>query len=87
MPLKPCLDCGALSNGPCCPDHRRLVGRARQALRETTTERGYGPAHRAARARIVPAAVGTDCPICGKVMRAVEDIDLDHTDPLSRFAR
>lgn len=48
------------SDGARCPTHRR----AHQRRRPTATQRGYGPAHRAARAELrdtLPALCGYGC--------------------------
>ena len=50
---RPCLTCGTPTTGTYCPTHRK-----------TTTQRGYGTAHRQARtqlARTLPALCGYGC--------------------------
>lgn len=53
--------------------------------RGTTTARGLGHTHQTTRARLLPAALGTPCPIqgprCTKVMTDPRRMDLDHTLP------
>jgi hypothetical protein len=48
--------------------------------RSSTTERGYGAEHRAARRRLLPGAYGQLCPRCGHPMMPGQALDLDHTD-------
>jgi len=57
------------------PMHRR---RAR-----TTTARGYGWQHQKQRARLLPLAYGTSCPICLEIMYPWQQLDLHHSTPLS----
>jgi hypothetical protein len=35
------------------------------------------------RRKLLPLAIGTDCPVCGEVMLADEALDLDHSVPLA----
>ena len=73
--LRACAVCGTPSTGTRCPAH---------AIRRTTTARGYGRRlHRRIRAALLPAAIGTPCPICGVTMRADQPLELDHSEPLS----
>lgn len=53
MPLRPCIECGTISDQTRCPAHRR----------GTTTQRGYDAQHKAERATWVPivAAGGVTC--------------------------
>jgi 5-methylcytosine-specific restriction endonuclease McrA len=51
------------------------------AAAPTTTQRGLGWAHQVARRRLLLAAYGQPCPICGRVMRPDQALDLDHTIP------
>jgi hypothetical protein len=44
----------------------------------TTTQRGYGWQHQQRRAALLPVALGTPCPICGRVMLAGQALDLHH---------
>ncbi|WP_041253567.1 hypothetical protein [Frankia sp. EAN1pec] len=48
--------------------------------RGTTTERGYGYAHRRERARRLPSAWGTPCTRCGQALVRGQEIHLDHTE-------
>jgi hypothetical protein len=50
---------------------------------QSTTERGYGHAHQRQRARLLPHAVGTMCPLCGLPMLEGQALDLDHSRPRS----
>lgn len=89
MARRLCLDCGALCDSTRCPNCRR--GRQRQIdqQRGSREARGYGTAHRAARARLLPLALGTQCPIagpnCDGIMTDPNRMDLDHSDPASRL--
>lgn len=47
MALKPCLDCGALSDGTRCPTHTKARANARYARRGTTAQRGLAGTHAA----------------------------------------
>ncbi len=64
------VDAGA--RGGRCTEHRAAARRAR----------GNPPdnGHRKARARMLPAAIGQPCPVCGEPMRA-DAVDLDHEHP------
>lgn len=44
-------------------------------------ESQYGADHQARRAQLLPLAIGTECPLCGEVMLASDDLDLDHSTP------
>ena len=70
--LKASVVCGLPCQGSRCPTH----GGDRRSM--TTSERGYGWQHQQQRARLLPAAVGTRCPLCGEVMRDDEALDLHH---------
>lgn len=84
---RPCLGvagtrCPALTRAPGgrCP----ACAREWERLRGTSTERGYGTAHRALRARWAPivAAGGVTCrrPGCGQPIQPDEPWDLGHTE-------
>jgi hypothetical protein len=92
MPLKPCLGvdgvpCGALSHGSRCPTHTAAMARAgyraQDARRGNSAQRGYGPAHRARRAALLPYAIGTPCPRCGAPMLQGQALDLGHSTALA----
>lgn len=82
MPLRPCLDCSALSRGSRCPTHAAAKERARTAGRGTTVQRGYGPEHKRLRAAWAPrvASGQVACGRCGQVIAPGEAWDLGHTD-------
>lgn len=81
MPLKPCLDCGALSDKARCPKHRAQRNRERDAERGNTTARAYGAAHQTRRAELLPHAIGTLCPRCLEPMLEHQELHLDHSTP------
>lgn len=81
MALKPCLDCGQLSDQSRCPQHRAARNRERDERRGNTTARAYGAEHQQQRAKLLPSAYGTLCARCLKVMLLGQDLDLDHSDP------
>jgi hypothetical protein len=41
----------------------------------------YSEAHRRARARLLPQAYNTDCPLCERIMLRGQELDLDHSVP------
>jgi hypothetical protein len=53
--------------------------------RKSSTERGYGSQHRAARRRGLAGAYGLPCHWCGQVMAPGQALDLDHTDDRSAY--
>jgi hypothetical protein len=42
----------------------------------------YGTAHQRTRARLLPAAYGTPCPLCGLLMLRGQRLHLDHSTPV-----
>lgn len=46
-----------------------------------TTAAGLGWEHQQLRARLLPYAYGTPCPLCGLVMLRAQRLDLDHAVP------
>lgn len=72
--MRPCLDCGAPSNGPRCPVHQ-----AQQRAK-------YGHAHQLERAQWAPlvAAGGLTCPLCGGRIEPGTSWDLGHVPPPTR---
>lgn len=48
-----------------------------------STARGYGYEHQQRRAVMLPYAYGRPCPLCGQTMHPTQDLDLDHSEPLS----
>lgn len=83
MPLKPCLDCGALSDRSRCRVHRARAQQARDQARGNSAQRGYGHAHRARRQAMLPEAYGKPCPQCGVVMGPDMALDAGHSIPLA----
>jgi hypothetical protein len=81
MALKPCLDCGALTDQARCPTHRAARNRERDAERGGTTARAYGTQHQQRRAQLLPLALGQPCARCLEVMLPSQSLDLDHSDP------
>lgn len=63
MALKPCLDCGNLSEKGRCPSCLTAHNNQRYSQRGTTTQRGYGHAYRVRRATTLAGA--THCARCG----------------------
>lgn len=82
MASRPCLDCGTPSSGTRCGGCARARGRARDAIRGSSTERGYDHAHEQTRALLLPHAIGTPCPRCSEIMHADEPLDLGHSEGL-----
>lgn len=85
MPLKPCLDCGTLSDQARCPPCRGNRNRQRDAQRGGTTARSYGHEHQQRRAELMPHAIGQRCPRCLELMLTGQALDLDHSDPNSKL--
>lgn len=82
MALRPCLDCGRLSNGTRCAEHQATKQRARDQRRGTAAARGYDAAHQRERASWVPlVSTGTVlCRRCGEPIAADVSWDLGHPD-------
>lgn len=83
MGLKPCLDCGRLTNtGSRCPRCQATKNRERDQQRGTTTQRGYGTAHRKLREQVRPQveAGHATCWRCGDPINPREPWDLGHDD-------
>jgi len=53
--------------------------RKRDKARGTREQRGYGTTHKRLRAKLLPTAYGTPCPLCGDPMWPHQDLHLDHT--------
>jgi hypothetical protein len=70
--LTACLDCGE----PCQRSRCERDGGNRRAL---TTRCGYGHQRQQRRAALLPAAINSDCPLCGLMMTANQQLDLDHS--------
>ena len=45
--------------------------------------KGYDYQHKVTRARLLPKAWGTPCPLCGQVMVKGQALDLDHALPIA----
>lgn len=79
MARRACLGCGKPGPGSYCErcKPRRPAG--------STTARGYGADHQRRRRELLPAAIGTPCPLCHEIMTAdeIDELDLHHTVPRS----
>lgn len=88
-----CLRCGVPLEAPsrvrryCSADCARKARNARGSggVRPSTSDRGYGAAHRDARFAGLDAAVDTACVLCGGVMDDPARMHLDHTDDRSAY--
>lgn len=60
-------------------------GKAKDRARGTTTQRGYGAAHQATKAALLPDAYGTPCTYCGERMWPHQNLVLDHTADRSGY--
>lgn len=79
MPLRPCLDCGALSKGSRCPTHDAAIKRRRDQRRPSTTERGLGAEHRRqVKALLAETGPLTNCPNCGRPITPKNPITGEH---------
>jgi 5-methylcytosine-specific restriction endonuclease McrA len=78
MALKPCLDCGALSDQSRCPGHRAAVERGRKQ-RPTNTTRDWAERQRRAFAVAAHRQVNGDwCPGYGVQSHPSSDLTADH---------
>ena len=81
--MRACGLCGLViplrSECPRCGPRRQK----RRRVKAPRQARGYDQEHYRTRARLLPAAFGTMCPLCGEVMLPGQDLHLDHTVPLS----
>ena len=73
--LKPCLDCGALTEHERCEQHRKAKKRSESKRRGSSTERGYDARHRRRRKRYLKLF-----PICQHPGCTEPSTDLDHID-------
>lgn len=75
--MKPCIipGCPQLTRATRCATHQAEY----EAARGTSTQRGYGTAHRRTRARLLPDAYGKPCHLCGELMLTGQRLALDHT--------
>jgi 5-methylcytosine-specific restriction enzyme A len=84
--MRPCLDCGELSDGSRCPAHRRHWERR---SRPSANARGYTSKYRKLRAELIKEHIsryGLVCPGFGDRLVhsvAVEDLTVDHIIDLS----
>jgi len=92
MPRRFCQDCGRLFDRATSPGHQRCApcqqhaDQQHEARRGTTTQRGYGAAHQAERARQLEAFTpGQPCARCGRPIASADDADLGHTDDRSGY--
>jgi len=87
MPLRPCIDCGRLSDATRCPKHRAAKQRARDQRRGSSSARGYNGQHQRERAAWVPVvdAGMAHCARCGGWIQPGEPWALDHTDDRSGY--
>ncbi len=72
---RPCLDCGVLTTGSRCPQHRAQQERQRG----TTTQRGYGSQHQTERQRL-EATLPQPCGYCGVLIIAGDRWDAAHVE-------
>src|SRR6266568_2735326 len=90
MALKPCLDCGDLSEDARCPLHRRHWERR---SRPSASQRGYTSAYRRVRQRLIQEHItkfGLVCPGFGdRLPHTVEahELTVDHLVSLSEGGR
>src|SRR6185369_6298715 len=85
MPLRPCLDCGALSQTRRCPAHTRVRDRA--TLAGKRERRPYTAAERQRRAQAVAehrATFGDWCPGWHRAPHPEGDLTADHLDAVAR---
>lgn len=81
MALRPCLDCGTVTQGSRCVKHATLAKQAREARRPSRVERGYGPEWRKAVAAAIEAQ--PYCSACGHEGSPNNPLTGDHKTPLS----
>ena len=74
MTMRICLECGRLTKqGPRCPTCDLAHRRAYEATRPSSAVRGYGHAHRQARARLAETLPASCAYGCGRVLTADGD--------------
>lgn len=78
MARRPCLKCGKPSADTYCD---RCKPRPQPG---STTDRGLGADHQRRRRELLPAAIGTHCPLCEDIMLPDDELALHHTVPRSR---
>lgn len=86
MPMRPCLDCGALSQDSRCPTCKGQAQQRRDAARGSSARRGYGYGHRARRSAMLPTAYGKPCARCGEPIMQGQALDAGHTNALAHNA-
>ena len=72
MTVRPCIVCGALTDGTRCPDHRRPAWRSSRTQGMTTAQRGYDSAWQ--RARRAQLRTEPQCRGCGAPATEVDHI-------------
>lgn len=72
MALRPCLDCGKLSNRPRCPIHTRAADRARGTRQQRGLDAEYD------RNRAVLMANALLCSLCGRPGTPDDPLTADH---------
>lgn len=82
MALRPCLDCGTLTDGSRCPRHQADKDNARYARRGTTAQRGLSGAH--ARMSQLYKDTNRACAICHRHGTPGNPITAGHIIPRSR---
>ena len=88
MPMRRCIEpgCGKLydkseATGKRCPACQQTTDQTRDKRRGNTTQRGYGAAHQAERARqLADFTPGQPCARCGQPIASEDDADLGHDD-------
>jgi 5-methylcytosine-specific restriction enzyme A len=78
VPVRPCLDCGALTKESRCPEHKAAAQRRRDEARGSAAERGYDSAWQRVRAHVLERD-GHRCYYCGAAANTV-----DHLVPFGR---
>lgn len=87
MALRPCLACGLLTDQTRCSTCRSAQQRARDQVRGSSAQRGYGADHRARRSAMLPTAYGKPCARCGLPVLPGQALDLDHMTPVAHGGR
>jgi 5-methylcytosine-specific restriction protein A len=83
LPLRPCLDCGRLAQGPRCPDHQRGRDRVKDQTKRQRKQqvRPYTNAEKTRRAQVVADwrnTHGDVCPGWERDPHASTDLTADH---------
>lgn len=84
MPLRPCLDCGALSDGPRCPAHRRARAAAKREQRPVTHSERL---RRAETVTLWKDTYGDVCPGHGVPAHPSTDLTADHPHAVAAGGR